>query len=304
LEKSQFIKRLRRIIAKLDNERQKRIRPFRDEKILTDWNALMTASLARGSRVLDNRVYLDKAEQTMDFLIKNMLKPDGRLFHSYNRNRASIDANLDDYSFMIMALIELYQANFDYKYIKTALKLNDVMESLFWDEKNGGFYFSPSDNKDLIMRKKESYDGAIPSGNSIALNNLLRLGRITMDRSLEEKASMIARAFSGVISNNPNAHSQFLVGLDFMLGDSYEIILVKGKDEEILAEMLKALDKNFIPNKVVIVPDGSSDMPKFIKSLSAINEKTTAYVCKNYYCELPVNSVSQMLKLLDIKKLR
>jgi uncharacterized protein YyaL (SSP411 family) len=301
MEITQFNQRLQRIISRLDSIRKKRVRPFRDEKILTDWNALMVASFARGGRVLGNKAYLNKARDIMDFLLENMIKTDGRLFHSYNMDKASIEGNLDDYAFMIMALIELYQADFDYSYIKKALELNSVLENLFWDEKNGGFYFTPSDNKDLIMRKKESYDGAIPSGNSIAVNNLLRLGRITMDKSLEEKASRTFSAFSGVIENNPTAHSQFLIDLDFMLGDSYEIILVKGKNKRTFSEMLEALDSHFIPNKVVIVPDGRGDLPEFIKSLKAINGKTTAYVCKNYYCKLPVNSVSGMLEILGIK---
>lgn len=300
MDTSRFTEKLREMISKLDKVRQKRIRPFRDDKILTDWNALMIASFARGSRIMENSAYLDKARKNMDFLLSNMLKPDGRLFHSYNKDKASIDANLDDYSFMIMALIEIYQADFDYRHIKKALELNDVLDSFFWDKNNGGYYFTPSDNKDLIIRKKESYDGAIPSGNSIAVHNLIRLGKITMDSSLEKKASRTAAAFSKAISSNPTAHSQFLIGLDFMLGDSYEIILVKGKDEKEADEMIKALDMHFIPNKVTVVPDGSKDMPEFIRSLSTIDKKTTAYVCKNYYCKLPVNTVSRMLELLGL----
>jgi uncharacterized protein len=290
--------RMKKITARLYGIRKNRIRPFRDEKILTDWNAFMAAAFARGGRVLGEKAYLDKAEETVDFLLNHMTAPDGRLYHSRNREVSSIDAHLDDYAFMIMALIELYQSTFDYEHIRKALGFNKILDRHFWDEKTGGYYFTSSGNKDLIMRKKESYDGAIPSGNSIALLNLLRMGRITMDRALEERAGVLIRAFSGTVTQNPTAHGQFLIGIDFMAGDSYEIILVEGSDKNTIAEMLETLEKDFIPNKVVIVREGRQDAPEFLKNLKPVKGRTTAYICKDYYCQLPVTSTAGMQKIL------
>jgi uncharacterized protein len=290
--------RMKKITARLYGIRKNRIRPFRDEKILTDWNAFMAAAFARGGRVLGEKAYLDKAEETVDFLLNHMTAPDGRLYHSRNREVSSIDAHLDDYAFMIMALIELYQSTFDYEHIRKALGFNKILDRHFWDEKTGGYYFTSSGNKDLIMRKKESYDGAIPSGNSIALLNLLRMGRITMDRALEERAGALIRAFSGTVTQNPTAHGQFLIGIDFMAGDSYEIILVEGSDKNTIAEMLETLEKDFIPNKVVIVREDRQDAPEFLKNLKPVKGRTTAYICKDYYCQLPVTSTAGMQKIL------
>jgi uncharacterized protein len=287
-----------KIIARLYGIRKNRIRPFRDEKILTDWNAFMAAAFARGGRVLGEKAYLDKAAETADFLLHHMTAPDGRLYHSRNRGVSSIDAHLDDYAFMIMALIELYQSTYDYGYIRKALEYNKILERYFWDEKNGGYFFTSSDNKDLIIRKKESYDGAIPSGNSIALLNLLRMGRITMDRALEERAAELMRAFSGTVTQNPTAHGQFLIGIDFMAGDSYEIILVEGSNKDTMAEMLKTLEQDFIPNKVVIVREDRKDTPDFLRNLKPVEGMTTAYICRDYYCRLPVTSTAGMQKIL------
>ena len=290
--------RMKKIIARLYGIRRNRIRPFRDEKILTDWNAFMAAAFARGGRVLGEKSYLDKAAETTDFLLNQMTAPDGRLYHSRNRGVSSIDAHLDDYAFMIMALIELYQTTFDYGYIRKALGYNKILDRYFWDEKNGGYYFAPSGNKDLIVRKKESYDGAIPSGNSIALLNLLRMGRITMDRALEERADALIRAFSGTVTQNPTAHGQFLMGIDFMAGDSYEIILVQGSGKDTMTEMLKILEQDFIPNKVVIVQEDRKDSPEFLRNLKPVKGMTTAYICRDYYCRLPVTSTAGMQKIL------
>ena len=179
--------------------------------------------------------------------------------------------------------------------------LNKVLDDYFWDNDSGGYYFAPADKNDLILRQKESYDGAIPSGNSMAVMNLLRLGKIKMDKTLEEKAVKVLKAFSRSIKGNPVSHTQFLAGLDFLLGDSYEIIIAKGEKDSSLKNMLKVINSHFIPNKVIVLSDGNQAIPDFMKGLEAKAGKTTAYICKNYHCKLPVTSGPEMLGLLDIE---
>ena len=298
MDEASLKEKLQGIIKKLYKIREKRVRPFRDEKILADWNGLMISSFARGGAVLGRPEYIDIAAKAARFILENMSTKEGRLFHNHSGGQASIDANLDDYSFMIMALLELYQATFDYSYIEKAVHLDSVLDRYFWDNKKGGYFFTPSDNEDLIFRQKEIYDGAIPSGNSISMLNLLKLGRINMDNSLTEKASAIARAFSGTVSRTPTAYSQFLTGLDFMLGRAYEIILVRGEDKGVLENILQEINSRYIPNKVIIVPHGGVKMPEFIMGLKAIDNRTTAYICRDYYCELPTSDISMIMKLL------
>ncbi|MDR4507937.1 MAG: hypothetical protein MRJ65_06820 [Candidatus Brocadiaceae bacterium] len=160
---------------KLCAVRSKRIRPHRDDKILTDWNGLMLAALAKGAQVFDVPEYLAAAERATDFILSDMRRQDGRLLHRYRDGQADILAFADDYAFFIWGLLELYETNFDVRYLQTALDLNSEMINHFWDNQSGGFYFTANDMEELLVRQKDVYDGAIPSGNSVAVLNLFRL---------------------------------------------------------------------------------------------------------------------------------
>jgi len=298
---------LEMIRQKLFAYREKRIHPMKDDKILTDWNGLMIAALAKGAQAFDKPEYAEAARRTADFILGNMRKPDGRLLHRYRDGQAGIEANLDDYAFLVWGLIELYEAVFDARYLKVALHLTNNMLRHFWDEDGGGLYLTPDDGESLFVRKKEIYDAAIPSGNSVAMLNLLRLGRMTATSNLEEKAAKIGRAFSGSVKQSPLAHTQLMVALDFAVGPCYEVVIAGNSEAEDTRAMFKALRTHFLPSKVVLLNPSERESPEiaqlaeFTKNQSSIGGKATAYICLNYNCKLPTTDINKMLELLNSK---
>ncbi len=309
ISEDELVLRLDEARTKLFEVREKRIHPHKDDKILTNWNGLMIAALAKGAQVLNESKYIDAAKKSANFILENMRDKNGRLLHRYRDGDAGIKANADDYAFFIWGLIELYEASFDVRYLQTALELKKEMINHFWDIKNGGFYFTSDDGDDLIVRQKEINDGAIPSGNSVAMLNMLRLGRITADTDLEEKASMINGVFSKLIGRYPSAFTQFLVGLDFGIGPSYEVIIAGNSGAEDTGAMIKALRMRFVPNKIVLFRPTDKDATKiatiaeYTTNHLSIGGKATAYVCLNYECKLPTTEIDKMLELLNVRRL-
>lgn len=308
MDEQELEKRIEASREKLFSAREKRVHPHKDDKILTDWNGLMIAALAKGASAFNEPEYAEAAKQAADFILKTMRKADGRLLHRYRGGDAGIQANLDDYAFLVWGLIELYEATFDVIYLQTALKLNNDMIRQFWDDKNGGFYFSPYDGEELIVRQKEIYDGAVPSGNSVAMLNLLRLGRITANHEFEEKAAQIGSFFSNAVKQYPAAYTQLMVALDFGVGPSYEVVIVGNSQAEDTKAILDALRKQFIPNKIVLLrptekdTDDITSIAEFTRGQSTLGGKATAYVCLNYECKLPTTDIVKMLELLNVKK--
>jgi uncharacterized protein YyaL (SSP411 family) len=292
-------------IKKMFYERKKRVHPFKDDKILTDWNGLMISALAMGARVLDNKTYEKAAIDATDFIINNLITKDGLLLHRYRDGHSAILANLDDYAFFVMGLLELYQTNFNILYIKVAISLNKYLIDNFWDNDNGGFYFTKINNETAGFRKKDIYDGAIPSGNSIALLNLIKLSRIAADNGLEDKAFKILKTFSETIEKSPEAHTQFISSFDFIIGPSFEIVVVGDINSNETKKILKAINLAFAPNKVVILKTSESKEPEitriahYSKDMQIINNKSTIYVCSNFSCKLPTNDINDMLKLVN-----
>ncbi|MBI2979255.1 MAG: thioredoxin domain-containing protein [Chloroflexi bacterium] len=285
--------------------RDKRVHPHKDDKILTDWNGLMVSALAKGARVFNEPRYADAAERAVDFVLNNMLAPDGRLLHRYRDGEAALPAHLDDYAFLIQGMLELYETTFKVSYLKRAIEFNNQMIKHFWDDKNSGFYFTSDDGEELLLRQKEVYDGAAPSGNSVAMLNLLRLGRITANSDLEEKAAKIGRAFSQGVRQSPSAHTQLMIAVDFAVGPSYEVVIAGDWRASDTREMLQAIARRFIPNKVVLflpVGPGSAEFKSiapFTGQQVSIDDKATAYVCLNYNCQLPTTDIDTMLSLLN-----
>lgn len=300
-------KRMEEVRKKLYNYREGRIHPDKDDKILTDWNGLMIAALAKGARTLDERQYAEAAKRAADFILKNLRTSDGRLLHRYRDGQATIQAHVDDYAFLIWGLLELYEANFQVGYLKAIIELNKDLIDHYWDNDKGGFYFIADDAEEILVRQKSIYDGAVPSGNSVAMLDLLRLGRITANPDYEEKAAQIARTFSMNIKRSPSLHTQFMVAMDFWIGPSYEIVIIGNSRAKDTKEMLEALRKHFIPNKVVILKAAKSKSPEiiriaeFTKYQTSIDGKATAYVCSDYKCKMPTTDVSKMLELLNVK---
>jgi uncharacterized protein YyaL (SSP411 family) len=300
-------RRLEVIRQKLFAYREKRVHPMKDDKILTDWNGLMIAALAKGAQAFDEPGYAEVACRAADFILGNMRKPNGRLLHRYRDGQAGLEANLDDYAFLVWGLIELYEAVFNTKYLKMALELTSDMVRHFWDEDNSGLYLTPDDGESLFVRKKEIYDGAIPSGNSVAMLNLLRLGHMTATSDLEEKAARIGSAFSRSVKQLLSAHTQLMVALDFGIGPCYEVVIAGKAQAEDTKAMIKALRTRFLPNKVVLLNPGGRESPEiaklaeFTKSQSSIDGRATAYVCMNYNCKLPTTDIDKMLELLNVR---
>jgi uncharacterized protein YyaL (SSP411 family) len=298
------LKLLENARQKLFLEREKRVHPHKDDKILTDWNGLMIAALARAAQVLEKPEYLEAAQRAADFILGKMRNTEGRLYHRYREGEAAIPGFLDDYAFFIYGLIELYEANFEVKYLRGAINLAGEMIEHFWDDANGGFYFTADDAENILIRRKEIYDGAYPSGNSVAMLDLLFLGRLTANPEYEEKAAQIMRSFSRIVSRNPMGHTQLMVGLDFALGPSYEVVVVGNAQTEDTKTMLRALREKFIPNKVVLFVPGNVESPeitriaKFTESQKCVGEKATAYVCQNYACKFPTTDIGKMLEFL------
>ena len=294
------------IRPKLFAYREKRVHPMKDDKILTDWNGLMIAALAKGAQAFDEPEYAEVACRAADFILGNMRKADGRLWHRYRDGQAGVEANLDDYAFLVWGLIELYEAIFDARHLGVALELTGDMVRHFWDKDGGGLYLVPDDGESLFVRKKEIYDGAMPSGNSMAMLNLLRLGRMTANSDLEEKAAKIGRAFSRSVKQSPSAHTQLMVALDFGIGPCYEVVIAGNAKAEDTKAMVKALRTRFLPNKVVLLNPSEQKSPEiaqlaeFTKNQSSIGGKATAYVCLNYNCKLPTTDINKMLELLNV----
>jgi uncharacterized protein YyaL (SSP411 family) len=267
----------------------------------------MIAAFAKGAQVFDDPNYLENAEKAVEFIFQNLLKSNGRLLHRYRDGESAVLAYLDDYAFFIWGLIELYEATFNEKYLKYAVDLNKKMLSHFWDDDVGGLYFTADDAEELILRQKEIYDGAIPSGNSISILNLLRLSKMTGDQNLEKKAESLQRAFSEDIKNLPLGHTQLMVGLDYAIGPSFEVVIEGDPKSKETQEMLKAIRSNFIPNKIVHQKSKKNEMwktfnlPDLTSKQSETEKKTKAYVCVNYSCQEPTSSVSRMLELLKSK---
>lgn len=299
-ELAEKLDRLRQTVFRI---RKKRIHPHKDDKVLTDWNGLMIAALALGGQVLNEPHYTDSAKKAAGFILSH-LKKDGRLVKRYRDGEASLPAHLDDYAFLVWGLLELYQSTFDVSYLTEALSLNQLTIDRFWDKKNGSFYFTADDAEDVLVRHRELYDGAVPSGNSVAALNNLRLARLTGNSGLEEVAGKIARAFSGEIQEMPQAYPQMLCAIDFMVGPSLEIVIAGNPKAADTEQMLRKLYRAFVPNKVVLLhPPGDEGrsieaIAPFTKEQQSVEGRATAYICRDFACRAPVTDAETFMKML------
>ncbi len=300
-----YIALMDRIRIKLLETREKRVRPHLDDKILTDWNGLTIAALAKAGRVIGVPHYVTQAEKALDFILSRMRKDEGQLLHRYRDNEADVDAFLDDYAFLIWGIIELYESTFKPKYLRLGLELAEEMEEKFLDNKEGGFYFSSHDSEELLTRNKDGYDGAIPSGNSAAALDLVRLSRLSGDARLEDMAEETIRSFGVSISNSGAGFSWMLAALDYSLGPSFELVIAGSTSDEQTEKMFDALRAHYMPTKVVIYKPGGkideeiAELAPYTRYYDAVDGKATAHVCIEHNCKLPTNDVSKMIDLLS-----
>ncbi len=302
IEEPEAVRRLEAARLKLFAMREQRVRPHKDDKILTDWNGLMIVALAKAARVLDEPKYATAAQRAADFVLDRLRDSRGRLLKRFRDGEAGLPAHLDDYAFLVWGLLELYESSFEVRNLQAALELNREMLRHYWDDAVGGLFFTADDGEALLARTKEVYDGALPSGNSVAMLNLLRIARITGDSALEDKTAAISRTFSADLSRAPSAHTQFLGALDFALGPSFEIVIAGDPARDDTREMLRTLRGIFLPNAVVLLrPDGSAGITRiaeFTQSQTAVDGKATAYVCVNHACQAPTTDRHELVKQL------
>ncbi|MBN2802475.1 MAG: thioredoxin domain-containing protein [Deltaproteobacteria bacterium] len=300
---------INRAIKSLLSYRNKRVRPFLDDKIITDWNGLMIGALAIGAGMLDDEQMREGAELAAADILSKMKLSDYHLFHRYRENDSSIKGMLDDYAFMIFAMTELYQTTQKTDYLISALEFTKVVQRDFMDKDEGTFFMNPDIENDLPSRPKDFYDGAIPSGNSMMMYNLIRLARITGNTTLEESASKLSKSIKKRSGKNLYAHTLYLIGQNFAAGPSVEIVLVEGENKNDIKEFKNALNSLYFPPKVTIVKNENNKkelerLAPYTKDQIATGNKTTAYVCVKNSCSLPVTDPAAMIEIItkQIKK--
>jgi len=299
LTKDEILSSLESARQTLFTAREKRVHPHKDDKILTAWNGLMIAALAKGAQVFGKGPYLEAAANAADFVLSHLVRNDGRLLARYREGDAAYPGYLDDYAFFIWGLLELYSASGKPQYLKTALHLQEELEQLFIDEEDGGYFLTGSDAEELLFRPKESYDGALPSGNSITALNLFRLARLTGDERWEKKAEQQLHSFRPVLEEHPSGYTAFLQALQFALHPSQELILASSLETGKLPEMRQIFFSEFRPYSSVLYQEGSlTEIIPWTKDYPIVPSHVTAYLCQNFTCQRPVQQISEFKSLL------
>ena len=283
--------------------RAKRIRPSRDEKILVDWNGLMISALAKAARVLEAPQYADAATRAADFILTHIRREDGRLLKHWQGGSSAHLGMLEDYAFFACGLIDLFLATFDPKWLNEAMTLADAMIELFWDASEGGFFLTGNDGESLILRPKEVYDSAIPSGNGAALLVLARLAHLTNERRFREKVEATVGAFAASIIRHPTGGASFLNAFDVVCGPRREIVIAGDPEAPEVGAFLSALHRRFLPRTITVVrPPTDSEaldaVVPFMKHHRLIDGKPAFYVCQDYTCQLPTTGVEEALALV------
>jgi hypothetical protein len=293
--------RLESIRARLFTAREQRPRPSLDDKVLTDGNGLFIAALAQAARTFGNEKYLAAARRAMQFVLTRMRSASGGLLHRYRDGEPAIPAFGDDYAFIIKALLELYESTFEPGYLTSACELNSRFLAHFWDQVKGGFFMTSDTAEILLVRKKEIYDGAIPSCNSVAFENLVRLTHLTGDSSYEQQASELSRCFAAPVLQSPSAHAWFLCALDSAIGPIYDIVIVGKRDADDTRAMINGLRDHYLPCAVIVYkPFGEQDpvltgLAPFTRNLNSLEGKATAHICTGRTCTMPMTDPYQML---------
>lgn len=275
----------------LRKRRDQRVKPGRDEKILASWNGLMLASLAEAACTLDRRDYLAAAVANGSFLLDSMLV-DGFLQHAYGDGKPKLDGYLDDYAMVIDGLLSLHQTTLHGEWLRQATKLAKIMVEQFWDEAPGIFYDTGGRHENLFIRPKSTFDGALPSGASMAIMVLLKLGWLTDNHGFENIAAQALRSVRELISQHPLGFGNWLCALDFYLSEPRQIAIIGSADNPATSELLHTLCTTWLPNKVVAAydpgdPTAVSEL-KLFENRGMINNQSTVYVCHRYSCQQPV----------------
>ncbi|HEX3037440.1 MAG TPA: thioredoxin domain-containing protein [Oscillospiraceae bacterium] len=294
-ERNDRIEKLSKLVF---SYRMERTSLHKDDKILTSWNALMIAAFSKAYRILGDERYLRTAERAVSFLESKLMKKDGHLFVRYRDGETSGDGHVDDYAFLVWALLELYQATFDCSYLTKALTVNETLVHDFFDEKSGGFYLYGKNSESLISRPKELYDGAIPSGNSVAAYNLFQISKLTGDAKLEELASKQLSFMAANVQDYPAGYSFAMMAFMLALYPSRELVCVV-KNPSDLHAIQTALGRHFAQNTVVLLKDEQNKeelgkIAEFTKAYDGANDEMTFYLCENNACSPPFHGISEL----------
>jgi uncharacterized protein YyaL (SSP411 family) len=276
----------------LQEAREKRVKPLRDEKIMTAWNGLMIAALARGYAAGGDDDYRRAASRAVSYIRERMTDSTGRILRIRHANSDGILGFLEDYAFFCWGLIELYQATLEPVYLASALGYTKDMLRLFGDPESGGLFESGLDSEKALIRTRGATDGVTPSGNSVAAMNLVRLGKITGDAALLDAGEKIIRSWMGNVTRQPAGYVALLSALDYLDGSSVEITLAFGRRGQDPSAMLNAIGRRFLPGLVLRRVDESSKFP-------AVDDRTTAYVCAAGACRPPIVKLAELESLLD-----
>jgi len=285
-------------------EREKRIKPHRDEKILTSWNGLMLVSFANAASVLNRADYLERARKNADFVLSH-LRREGRLLRTFKDGQAKLNGYLEDYACFVEGLLALFEASGELRWLKEAVQLNETMLDQFWDASTASFYLTGKDHEKLIARVKDFYDNATPAGSSVAIFNLLKLAILTGNAEYRNKAEANLRSMKTALERYPGGFGYLLEAADFYVGPVREIALVGARNDAATSQLADAIYQRYLPNKVVVVADPNdaaltAKLP-LLHGKGLVAAKSAAYVCQNYSCKAPVTSSTDLEKLLARK---
>jgi uncharacterized protein YyaL (SSP411 family) len=286
--------------TKLFNERERRVKPFRDEKILTSWNGLMLSGLAAAHEITGENRYREAAKKTVEFLFSKMFQ-NGLLLHTYKDGMAKLLGYLDDYSFAIVGLIDLFEAFQDRSLLERAATLAETMIREFWDDVDGGFFYTGRSHEQLISRSKTSYDSSVPSGNSMAAQALLRLYHYLGKDDYLKRGEKILRLYYDAMEQQPFGFAHMLAALDFYLEKPKEIVVVGETGDPRFKEMLEKLRSSYLPNKTVQLAEPGKplqELSPMLQGKGQVDGKPTVYICHNFTCSPPVTEWEQVEGLL------
>ncbi len=302
IEPGQLLEVLERSRSKLFNVRELRIKPARDEKILTSWNGLMLSSFAEAAAVLERTDYAEVARHNAAFVLEN-LRRDGLLLRTYKDGRAKLNAYLEDYAFLADGLLMLFETTGELRWLEEALTLAKKMIDEFWDEAEGGFFFTGKSHENLIVRNKDYFDNATPSGNSVAADVLLRLGLITDNEDFKRRAITVLRLVADTARRYPSGFGRALSALDFHLGQSKEIAIIGNRGASDTQELTREIWSRYLPNKVVVLSapndTAAQALTPLLRDRLLVDDRATAYVCEDYTCLAPVTALEELRKALD-----
>jgi uncharacterized protein YyaL (SSP411 family) len=284
--------------------REKRVKPARDEKVLTAWNGLMLASFAEAGAILSRPDYTEVAKRNARFVLDN-LRREGLLLRSYKDGQAKLNAYLEDYAFYVDGLVTLFETTGELQWLTEASALTEKMIDEFWDEQEGGFFYTGQSHEDLIVRSKDFFDNATPSGNSVAAEVLLRIGLLTDNSDDQRRAATILRLTAAALRRYPSGFGRMLCALDLFSGHPREIAIIGDTASKETELLLKEVWTPYLPNKVVArATPGDHTAPEVIPLLrdrSQLQGKPTAYVCEHFVCKRPVNTPGELASQLSNK---